>query len=115
MTRFVLDVCLVSRIEWNPRSDHQARSPSEATTRIRWRLHLHLDDPIRLPDQGFREGHLRAALAQFTPVWKQLTTVEQARVVQLLVERIDYNGGTGNLGITFRPAGVKILAQENPS
>jgi len=56
---------------------------------------------------------LRAALAAFDPVWEQLTTAEQARVVQLLIERIDYDGGTGRLDITFRPAGVRTLAEKN--
>jgi hypothetical protein len=33
-------------------------------------------------------------------------------VVQLLIERIDYDGGTGNLAMTFRPGGVRTLAAE---
>jgi hypothetical protein len=37
---------------------------------------------------------------------------EQARVVQLLIERIDYDGAQGNLAITFRPGGVRALAQQ---
>jgi site-specific DNA recombinase len=54
---------------------------------------------------------LRTALAAFDPVWEQLTSPEQARVVQLLIERIDYDGGTGRLDITFRPAGVRTLVE----
>ncbi len=57
-------------------------------------------------------GDLRAALQAFDPVWERLTTAEQVRVVQLLVERIDYDGATGKLAITFRPAGVRTLATE---
>jgi len=55
---------------------------------------------------------LRAALQAFDPVWERLSTAEQARVVQLLVERIDYDGATGKLAMTFRPAGVRTLAVE---
>jgi site-specific DNA recombinase len=55
---------------------------------------------------------LRAALQAFDPVWERLTAAEQARVVQLLVERIDYDGATGKLAMTFRSAGVRTLAAE---
>jgi len=55
---------------------------------------------------------LQAALAAFDPVWSHLEPAEQARVMQLLVERIDYDGGTGNLAISFRPGGVRTLAAE---
>jgi len=57
-------------------------------------------------------GDLQAALQAFDPVWESLTAADQARVVQLLVERIDYDGATGKLSMTFRPAGVRTLAAE---
>jgi len=62
--------------------------------------------------QRIDTADLRAALEAFDPVWAHLTTPERARVVQLLVERIDYDGGTGKLALTFRPAGVRTLAVE---
>jgi len=58
------------------------------------------------------EGDLRAALQAFDPVWERLTAAEQARVVHLLVERIDYDGATRKLAMTFRSAGVRALAAE---
>lgn len=33
-------------------------------------------------------------------------------MVQLLVERVDYDGARGKVSITFRPAGIKTLADE---
>ena len=58
------------------------------------------------------EGHptleqdvVTAALREFDPVWNALTPPEQGRVMNLLVQRIDYNGDTGRLEITFRPNG----------
>jgi site-specific DNA recombinase len=65
-----------------------------------------------LRGQRIDADDLRAALASFTPVWDHLTSHERARVVQLLIERIDYDGGTGKIGITFAPAGVRMLATE---
>ena len=52
------------------------------------------------------------AMSAFDPVWDSLTPREQARIIQLLVERVDYDGGTGKLSITFHPSGIKTLADE---
>ena len=58
------------------------------------------------------EDDLVAALSLFDPVWDALYPREQARVLRLLVERVGYDGGEGTLAITFRPTGIKALAQE---
>jgi site-specific DNA recombinase len=58
------------------------------------------------------EAEVAAALADFDAVWDCLAPREQARVVELLVERVAYDGGAGNISITFRPAGIKTLAGE---
>jgi hypothetical protein len=65
-----------------------------------------------LRGQRIDADDLRAALAAFDPVWDHLTSAERARVAQLLIERIDYDGGAGSLKITFAPAGVRTLAAE---
>ncbi len=58
------------------------------------------------------EDEARAALSVFDPVWGSLTPTEQARVVGLLVERVDYDGGAGKVSIAFRPTGIQTLARE---
>jgi site-specific DNA recombinase len=64
-------------------------------------------------DQGqITEEEVAAALATFDPVWNALSPREQARIVQLLVERIDYDGARGNVAITFHSAGIKALAAQ---
>jgi site-specific DNA recombinase len=55
---------------------------------------------------------VRAALSSFGPVWEQLAPKEQARVIQLLVERVDYDGKAGTIAVTFHPSGIKALAAE---
>ena len=52
------------------------------------------------------------AMSVFDPVWGSLTPHEQARVVRLLVERVDYDGSKGKVSITFWPAGIETLARE---
>ncbi|MEP0847343.1 MAG: recombinase family protein [Phycisphaerae bacterium] len=58
------------------------------------------------------EREVVQALSLFDPVWESLTPREQARIVQLLVERVDYDGKTGSVAVTFRPTGIKALAEK---
>ncbi len=45
-------------------------------------------------------------------LWEQLAPREQARVFQLLIDRVDYNGKDQTIAITFHPSGIKALQQE---
>jgi len=58
------------------------------------------------------EHDVEMALAAFDPVWEALTPREQTRIVQLLVERVDYDGSKGKVSITFHASGIKTLATE---
>jgi site-specific DNA recombinase len=58
------------------------------------------------------EGEAAQALAVFDPVWESLAPREQARVIHLLVERVDYDGAQGKVRIAFHPTGIKTLANE---
>jgi site-specific DNA recombinase len=58
------------------------------------------------------EADLTTALASFEPIWDTLSPREQARVVHLLVERVAYDGAEQKVAVTFRPGGIKVLAQE---
>jgi site-specific DNA recombinase len=48
-------------------------------------------------------------LGDFDRLWESLTPREQCRVIQLLVQRVEYDGGTGKVSITFHPTGIKSL------
>jgi hypothetical protein len=41
-----------------------------------------------------------------------MTPEEQARVIGLLVSRVDYDGARGQVAITFHPLGLKTLASD---
>ena len=58
------------------------------------------------------ECEVAAALSDFDAVWDCLAPSEQARVIELLVERVAYDGAGGNISITFRASGIKTLACE---
>jgi site-specific DNA recombinase len=67
---------------------------------------------IALGREMVEEREVARALSVFDPVWDSLTPREQARIVQLLVERVDYDGAGGKVSITFHPSGIKTLASE---
>jgi len=92
------------------RRDATARE--ESIRALEERLATVVEEAAVLEGQRIDPADLQAGLAAFEPVWSHLEPAEQARVMQLLIERIDYDGGTGNLAITFRPGGVRTLAAE---
>jgi len=62
-------------------------------------------------DRHTLDAHeIAQALSEFNPVWSMLTDREKIRIIHLLIERIDYNGATGEMSITFRPSGIKTLS-----
>jgi site-specific DNA recombinase len=58
------------------------------------------------------EAEAARALSGLDLAWGTLTPDEQARVVGLLVSRVDYDGAQGKVAITFHPLGLKTLAGE---
>ena len=56
------------------------------------------------------EAEAARALSGLAPAWETMTPTEQARIVALLVSRVDYDGARGKVAITFHPLGLKTLA-----
>ncbi|HEY0984320.1 hypothetical protein [Schlesneria sp.] len=57
-------------------------------------------------------GEVADALSAFDLIGAALSTQEQGRVIQLLVERVDYDGKNGKVAVTFHPAGIKAFGEE---
>ena len=64
----------------------------------------------REQDCATSEGEVRAALSDLDPVWDELFPAEQARVVQLLLERVDV--AKDGLAIRLRTDGLASLVQD---
>ena len=58
------------------------------------------------------EGEVLAALSAFDPVWESLSIREQSRVIQLLVDRVEYDGEQETVTVTFLPSGLRALSRE---
>jgi len=61
-------------------------------------------------DAEITESEARETLIQFDPLWDELFPTEQARIVQLLVERVDI--GLGGLDVHLRIDGLFELVRE---
>jgi site-specific DNA recombinase len=91
---------LVSRLaEMQERVGHL----EQRITRLRGQLET-------LQQERLDEAEAGRALAGLDPAWPTMTPEEQARVVGLLVSRVDYDGAQGKVAITFHPLGLKTLA-----
>jgi len=64
----------------------------------------------RQQDRGITEDEVRAALFDLSALRDELFPAEQARIVQLLVERVDIQ--PDGLNITLRSQGLASLANE---
>ncbi len=58
------------------------------------------------------EREATQTLAAFDPVWETLAPKEQARIVHLVVERVEYDGEKGKVTMTFRPSGLRALGAD---
>jgi site-specific DNA recombinase len=58
------------------------------------------------------EEDLARALQAFDPVWEGLAPRDQCRLVRLLVQEVACDGTQGTVALTFRPTGIKTLAEE---
>jgi hypothetical protein len=64
----------------------------------------------RQQDGNVTEDQVRAALKEFSELWDELFPAEQARIIRLLVDRVDIQ--PNGLNITLRREGLVSLAAE---
>jgi site-specific DNA recombinase len=67
---------------------------------------------IALRGELVEEAEVAKVLAEFDQMWETLVPREQARVLELLVERVEYDGERGSVSLTFHPCGIKSLTHE---
>jgi site-specific DNA recombinase len=65
-----------------------------------------------LQQERLDQAAVTESLSDLVPAWERMTPHEQARVVRLLVSRVDYDAKHGKASITFQPLGLKTLAGE---
>jgi len=61
-------------------------------------------------EKALAERNVRSALLEFEPLWNELFPAEQARVVELLVERVDLQ--PDGIDLRLRVEGLTSLCSE---
>jgi site-specific DNA recombinase len=64
----------------------------------------------RKTDKDLAESDVREALLEFEPLWNELFPAEQARIVELLVERVDLQRDA--IDLRLRVEGLTSLCSE---
>ncbi len=54
-------------------------------------------------------AELSTALQDLEPIWAELFPAERARLLDLLLERIEFDAPSGEVAITFRPGGPRAV------
>lgn len=69
------------------------------------------EEVLRIGREVVDEKEAMTALAAFDEVWDTLAPREKSRIAQLLIKRIEYDGGAGTISVVFHPTGIKTLAR----
>jgi site-specific DNA recombinase len=67
---------------------------------------LTLQQPLLKVEQAAR------ALSALEREFGSMPTIEQARLIRLMVQRVDYDGAQGKLALTLDPAGLAMVVEE---
>ena len=64
-----------------------------------------------LESERLDKDDVAAAFADFDNVWGALSPREQAKVLALLVARVEFNAEDSTVAMTFHSSGIRALAQ----
>ncbi len=68
---------------------------------------------VRLADWTIPANKVATMLAKFDGLWLAMTTPEKQKLLNLLIDRIDYDGAVGQVTIHFHPSGLESLLTES--
>jgi len=93
---------------------HAATRLAELHERLRkaeCRLSELRDQVERVQRETVTKAEVDSALGAFSPIWDTLSPREQARILQLLIKRVEYDGEHGKVAVTFHANGLRTLGQ----
>ncbi len=73
------------------------------------------DELDGLREQRIDPDQAKGMLADFDEVWENLIPREQARVLRLLIETVEYDSASQSVSVTFRASGIRSLASKGGS
>jgi len=65
-----------------------------------------VDKELAEIDTSTHDHHeIESAVLSFDPIWEAMTLRDRIRLIEMVVKRVDYDGETGRVTITFHPLG----------
>lgn len=61
--------------------------------------------------EAITKEEVDTALVEFDGVWSTLSPKEQAKLIRMLIQRVDYDATKGWVSITFHPLGLRTIGQ----
>jgi|LakMenEpi03Aug12_release.lakeMendotaPanAssembly.Ray.scaffolds.fasta_scaffold1318456_2 site-specific DNA recombinase len=58
-------------------------------------------------------NEVAAAFARFDPLWNAMSLQEQNDLLRLLIERVDFDGPSGEIQLQLHPDGIQALIDQN--
>lgn len=92
-------------------AEHLAELDQRAVE-IERRLTTIREEMVAISRQRVDVTDVRRVLSLFDQMWDLLGIMEQARILRLLLERVDYDGVKGEMALSFFDVGVARLARE---
>ena len=85
---------------------------NERTAQSELKLHqLHIQ-MSQLDSSELADAEIRAAFNDFDTLWKSVSQREQLKLMEVLVERVEYDPHDVAISVSFHRAGIKTLAAE---
>ncbi len=63
----------------------------------------------RVRQRMLNPDELAGAIEAFDPLWETLPPGQRAKLIHLLIERIEYDGADETISLTFHPTGIRTL------
>jgi hypothetical protein len=70
-------------------------------------------ETVALRSAATKDSEMIKLLREFDGVWDALKPREQARLIELLVDQVSYDGHLGKLSITYRVSGIGPLERNS--
>ena len=63
--------------------------------------------------QAITKAEVDSVLKAFDPLWATLSPKEQAQMLRLLIARVEFDGASGKVSVTFRANGLQTRGQHS--
>lgn len=102
---------LASRAGFDENAARQRNGLQEEIRQLQQEI-LQINGKIAYIEKRLLEpDELAGAIEAFDPLWESLSPTYKAKLIHLLIQRIEYDGANESISLTFHPTGIQALTQ----